>query len=412
MQEKSVKADRKADRKHMKKVMILGAGRGQVGLYKAAKKLGYESIAVSIDGDYPGFALADRKCFLDLYDTEGIAAAAAEIGADGVVTACLEIGLPAIGAACDKNHLPGLTYEAACVSTDKYLMKEAFQKAGVSTARFRRVSSEEELAGCLEELHLPLITKAVDLSGTRGINIAFTEEQLISGYRKTMEATRKDYCVVEEYLQGYECSATAFIADGEVTFVLPTGDIRYGENDEVPIGHYLPYEDDEAILRQIDEEVRKAIYAIGLDNCAVNVDIMIAGGRAYILELTGRMGANGMPELTSIHYGFDIHELIIETAVGNFDMAKNLNMESLPLTPCRAEMVLSEQDGRVRSIQLDDARGEQVEQIWMFVKEGDTVRKFTNPKDCIGQVVVKGNDQEDCIAEVRRVMESIRIETE
>ena len=112
----------------MKKVMILGAGRGQIGLYNAARRLGYESVAVSIEGDYPGFALADQKVYLDLYDTEGIAKLAGDIQADGITTACLEIGLPSIGAACDRNHLPGLSYEAAITSTNKYLMKEALMK--------------------------------------------------------------------------------------------------------------------------------------------------------------------------------------------------------------------------------------------------------------------------------------------
>ena len=43
-----------------KTIMILGAGRGQVGLYKAARELGHRSVAVSIPGDYPGFAFADE----------------------------------------------------------------------------------------------------------------------------------------------------------------------------------------------------------------------------------------------------------------------------------------------------------------------------------------------------------------
>ncbi|MBQ6401036.1 MAG: ATP-grasp domain-containing protein [Firmicutes bacterium] len=396
----------------MKKVMILGAGRGQVGLYNAAKRLGYETIAVSIDGDWPGFALADRIYYLNLYDTEGIAALAEEIGADGVVTACLEIGLPALGAACDRNHLPGISYETALISTDKLLMKEALMKGGVRTARFRRAAAEEDLEDIKKELDFPLITKAVDLSGTRGIHIAFEEKDLLPCFRKTMEATGKDYCVIEEYLEGYECSATSLIANGKVAFVLPTGDLRYGENDEVPIGHYLPYEDSEDILQQIEEEVTKAIYAIGLDNCAVNVDIMICRGKAYILELTGRIGANAMPELTSIYYGFDIHEMIVETAVGNFDMAENFAERKIPRTACIGEMILSEKEGTIRCLSIDEPDPEHVEQVWMFVSEGSEIRKFTNPKDCIGQIVVKGDDLEQCRRIADETVAGIHIELE
>lgn len=396
----------------MKKVMILGAGRGQVGLYKAAKKLGYEAIAVSIDGDWPGFALADRIYDLNLYDAEGIARLAEEIGADGVVTACLEIGLPAVGAACDRNHLPGISYETALVSTDKLLMKEALMRGGVRTARFRKASAEEDLESIVRELDFPLITKAVDLSGTRGIHIAFGKEDLLPCFRMTMEATGRDYCVIEEYLEGYECSATSLIADGKVAFVLPTGDLRYGENDEVPIGHYLPYEDSEDILRQIEEEVTKAIYAIGLDNCAVNVDIMISRGKAYILELTGRIGANCMPELTSIYYGFDIHEMIVETAVGNFNMAENFRSRQIPKTACIGEMILSEKEGTIRCLSIDEPDPEHVEQIWMFAGEGSEIRKFTNPRDCIGQIVVKGADLEECRRIADETVAGIHIELE
>lgn len=44
----------------MKKILILGAGIYQVPLIKAAKRLGIYSIVVSIPGNYPGFALADK----------------------------------------------------------------------------------------------------------------------------------------------------------------------------------------------------------------------------------------------------------------------------------------------------------------------------------------------------------------
>ena len=48
----------------MKKIMILGAGRGQVQLIKTAKELGYYTIVASIEGNYPGFDIADESVML------------------------------------------------------------------------------------------------------------------------------------------------------------------------------------------------------------------------------------------------------------------------------------------------------------------------------------------------------------
>ena len=40
--------------------MILGAGIYQVPLIRTARRMGLYTIVVSIPGDYPGFALADK----------------------------------------------------------------------------------------------------------------------------------------------------------------------------------------------------------------------------------------------------------------------------------------------------------------------------------------------------------------
>ena len=46
-----------------KRLLILGAGRGQIGLYKAAKEMGITTIAGTMTGDnLPCLALADEVC--------------------------------------------------------------------------------------------------------------------------------------------------------------------------------------------------------------------------------------------------------------------------------------------------------------------------------------------------------------
>ena len=56
----------------MKKIMILGAGIYQVPLIQTAKRLGIYSIAVSIPGNYPGFAYADKVYYENTTDWEKI----------------------------------------------------------------------------------------------------------------------------------------------------------------------------------------------------------------------------------------------------------------------------------------------------------------------------------------------------
>ena len=387
-----------------KKILILGAGRGQLGLYRACRRLGYESVAVSIDGDYPGFRLADRICITDIKDREGVAKLAEDLHADGIVTACMDAGLPALGYACEKLSLKGPTGKSAEVSSNKWLMKDAFMKNGVCTAKYVKINSSKELKEAAEKLGMPVIIKPVDLGGSRGINIVFSEEELADRFEDTMSATKENYCIVEEYIDGYEFSATAFVAGGEVLFVLPTGDLRYGENDEIPVGHYVPFECDDEMTRQVDENVRKAIEAIGLDDCAVNVDIMVKDGRPYILELTGRLGANAIPEITSEYYGSDIYEMIVRTSVGDYSMVdqfKTLIKDEIVY----GRMLLSETSGEAA---WDDSAAV-ANHVDMFIQNGSHVNGFQNPGDCLGQIVVTGRTIEECETETDRIINDIRL---
>lgn len=391
----------------MRKIMVVGAGRGQVGLIKAAKDLGYSTAVVSIPGNYPGFELADEVFHIDIKDPEAVAEKAKEIGIDGIVTACMDAGLSAVGQTCDEMGLCGISRKVAEISANKLLMKDKFIEEGVQTAAYVKVSNKDSLVKETDKLNMPLITKAVDLGGSRGINVVLEEDELADCFRRTMEATSKDYCIVEEYIDGYECSATAMMADGEILFVLPTGDVRYGENEEFPIGHYVPFESDGDIDRQIVEQVALAAKAIGLDNCAVNADLMIKDGKVYIIELTGRLGANCIPELTSTYYGVDIHKVIVETAVGNFESVRELVKDMTDKIPCLGQMIISETDGLLESMELPDSSEENIVQIWPFVKAGEQIHKYANPKDCLGQIVVKGKSVEECRTAMDKVMKKI-----
>ena len=52
--------------------MILGAGIYQVPLIETAKKMGLYTIVVSIPGNYPGFALADKVYYENTVDEDKV----------------------------------------------------------------------------------------------------------------------------------------------------------------------------------------------------------------------------------------------------------------------------------------------------------------------------------------------------
>ena len=395
----------------MKKLMVLGASFPQVRLIEAARELGYRTVVCSIPGDYPGFQAADETVYADISDPEAVLRAAKECGADGIATCCLDTGVRSLGYACEKLGLPGLSEAAAVCSADKLAMKNAFMEAKVNTARFCRVTDDASLTAALDTLELPVILKAVDLQGSKGIYICRTKQAAHENLPKVLAATKQSYCIVEEFIEGTELGAQAFIHKGEVLFVLPHGDETYLSGTNVPIGHYVPIDASDALIAAAEIEVKKAIHAIGLDNCAVNVDLIEKNGKIYVIELTGRAGATCLPELVSIWYGLNYYQMIAAMAMGDDPAAIFARREDNHVANA-SRMMLSEVSGTVKAITDGVTRDDSVYDLSVIVKQGDHVEKFTNAKDRLGQIIVRGESRQACFARLDEIQSQFVIEIE
>lgn len=387
-----------------KRLLLQGASRGNLGLIKTAKAHGVYVVMTGMGGDFPCNPYADKFCYADISNPEAVFKVAQEEKVDGAIICCSDTGLKAIGRCNDMMGLAGLTEKSADVSSNKFLMKERLVDAGVRTARFFRIHKEKELQKAVEEIGFPIIIKAVDLQGSRGINIVKDSSNLISAFNDTMSLTKKDFCIVEEFIVGREFGAQSFIYNGNVLFVLPHGDETMMCKTAVPIGHYMPYEISTELYNDTCQQVKNAIKALNFDNCAVNVDLIEKDGKAYIIELTGRVGANCLPELTSNYFGINYYEMILATCLGESPLpyfkARKESCATL------ARMLRSDKAGIIKSVYVPDIEGVQ---IHMFIHEGSEVRVFNNCNDAIGEVIVKGKDLNECEEIINNVLSKIKI---
>lgn len=381
---------------------------------------------VSVPGNYPGFAFGDKICYEDTRDYEKILEIARAEKIDGIVTTGTDVAVVTIGKVCDALRLPGLSFEAGKVATDKMLMKQNYEKHGVRTARYRRISLEEdskengaaegnkdfqiikrleqELAG----LEFPLIFKAVDTSGSRGIVKAENSSKFAEAYQRVRENTRKDYFIVEEFLEGEEFGAQSFVSQGKIQFILPHGDYVFQGDTGVPIGHWAPYELEQSVIEDAKEQLQKAVIAMGLDNCALNADFILSGGKPYVLEIGGRAGATCLAELVSLYYGYNYYEKIIQAALG-----LPVDFASQEANPNVGMLLRSEKTGSIRKIvNKNDREDKQIVEIQFDYQAGDQVQAFRVGPHRIGHVVVKADTLEEARAKMKEALGKIEIEVE
>ncbi|SDL48522.1 ATP-grasp domain-containing protein [Tessaracoccus oleiagri] len=368
-------------------ILVLGAGRGQVGLIRAAKQIGARVLVASLPSTTaPGIPLADAVLHVDITDVEGIERIAREEGVDAIATSCADTGLPALGRACDALGLPGLSEQAALICADKKLMKEAFAEGGVRSAQYATVRDLDGLNAALERLSLPVIIKATDLQGSKGIVIIRDADELESGFRHVMEETTRDEVIVEEFIEGVEFGAQALVHEGRILFTLLHNDDVHLAKTAVPVLHSVPIDRDEAFRQRAEAEIARAIRATGLDNCAVNVDLIARGDEVFIIELTGRVGANGLPEMVSRHFGIDYYETLARLALGESPVGPWDEPGQRPAVVVR--MVIEPNlRGVVRGIDVNRDAVPEAEYLF-FRRPGDEIDGFEHSGDCVGQITV------------------------
>ena len=390
----------------MKTLMIMGAGIYQVPLIKTAKRMGVHTIVVSIPGNYPGFALADEICYENTVDYEAVLGVAREKHVDGIVTAGTDVAVITIGKVCDELGLKGLSFAAAEIASNKLGMKEKYEEYGVRTARFRLVKLDgSDLKEKAAELTFPLIFKAVDSSGSRGIRRVDSEEEFERTRQYVAESTHKDYFLVEEFIEGEEFGAQAFVQDGKVEFILPHGDFVFHGDTGVPVGHFAPYDLPEEVIADCKEQLVKAVEAMSLDNCAINADFILKDGKTYVLELGGRSGATCLAELVSIYYGFDYYEKLIRVALG-----EKVSFASDQAMPNASKLLMSDRDGVIASQTDTNESSENLVEVQFDYQPGDLVHAFHVGPHRIGHVITKGETLKQAKAQLEEALQKIHIE--
>ena len=392
----------------MKKLMILGASYSQIPLYKAAADLGITTVAVSTPGDWPGFQLADECSYTDISDPEAVLEAAQKHKINGIATCCLDAGIRSVGYVCEHMGLKGLSAEAGKLCSDKYLMKEAFVRNGVNCARHICIRNREELETAVGTLKFPVILKAVDLMGSRGIFRCNTKEEVYSHYADTMTATGKDYCLLEEFIEGEMLGCEAMIYDGELLYCLPNNIENYPGFVPTPIGHSIPYRKQEILGEEVRRQVILALNALGMDNCPVNCDLMEKDGRIYVIEITGRAGGNCLPEIAGLYYGINYYEAIVRLAM-DMDVKKLFAGKSLR-PAVLSHILTSDKDGVLKQIHNKNNPGPDLTDLSFNVGPGDEIRHYENGRDRLGQVILTGKTLQGCENRLAEVLSKISIE--
>lgn len=372
----------------MKRLFIIGASVLQLPAIKRAKELGYYVAVADYDPAAVGIAYANEYFNVSTIDEQGIYEAAKKFGADGIMTLATDMPMRSVAYACKKLGLIGISYDTAVKTTDKEAMIQAFEAAGVEHPWYHVVGSPEDALRIVHKVSYPCIVKPTDNSGSRGVTLAHTPEELLTAIVYSANNGRGGKVIVQEYMQGPEVSVEIIVHKGTPHVLQVTDKITSGAPHFVETGHTQPSRLASEDLEAICDLACRAIHSVGLTDGPAHVEIILTENGPKMVEMGARMGGGCITtHLVPLSTGIDMIKATIDCALGiEPDIVPKHEKGS-------AIRFFLPTPGVIQSIQnIDVAQNAAGVKELTFTKTiGDTTAHLTSGANRLGYVIVQAN---------------------
>lgn len=372
------------------RILILGAGFGQLPAIKAAKSSAAKVIVFDKNPLALGFKYSDENYVIDIIDEKEVLRKALQLNINFAFTMQSDHGVRSVALVNEKLGVKSVPYETALICSDKCLMREVFDQKNIPQPRFKIANSLKSITSNSKYFEFPFMIKCPDSSGSRGVSKINSLDDLEKAYEEAIYwSEKKEFVLIEEYVEGYEFGAQTFSLDGNCEIVLLHNDKISNPPYMIPVGHSFPFNSPINLdIEEIKDTIKTAVNAIGIVNGVANIDLIYdtKKNKIQIIEIGARMGATCLPELIQAHTGVDWVEKSLEALKPNSQVSKDdLVCDEIP---CAAEIFYSGQDGILNSINIPKELIEMTNlKIDLKVKRGDQLKKLRKGTDRFGSIL-------------------------
>ncbi|MGE3315789.1 MAG: ATP-grasp domain-containing protein [Planctomycetaceae bacterium] len=314
------------DRSHLqgrysgRRMLFLPGGTWQVPVIELARMMGFYVICADGTPHAPGFAAADEGVQISLQDSSGLVELGRSRRVDVVMTEQTDFAVPMVARVSDALGLPGLPVAVADAATNKRLMREAAQSAGIRQPRFRGCRTVDDVRAAVEELGLPLFYKPVDAQSSRGVGVLETDdmETVSCALQRATSASVCGEASFEELILGTECTVEGFVVDGKPTTLAISDKEHYADLPGVARTLTWPPAFPQAVINAIAHANEATVRAIGIPFGITHAEFLIdAHGEPWLVEIAGRGGGSRIPtHIVPAVTGFDPTPALIDSLMG------------------------------------------------------------------------------------------------
>lgn len=367
-------------------VLLFGVGPLQKSIIGRAKLMGLYTVGIDPCDDATCKDDVDAFEVVGSQDFEGTCAVVEKYGIDAIVTAATDKPLVMMARIAEKYGFPFYSVETALWSTDKFQMKQRFIEGVVPCARGRLIHTADEA----RDLYFPLIVKPRDNSGSRGVKLCRSMEELQTSMSEALEVSKLDTVLVEEFIEGPEYSIESLHHNGKSEVIQFTEKKTTEFPYNVELGHIQPAnisEENKQKIREIISKIGKALHFV---NCPSHTELKINERGIFVIETSPRLGGDYITStLTPLSTGVNLEDELLRMALG-----EEINPQPKPVQYSGVRFFAFREGSIIKHAPNVDfvKNWPHVVDFSFNLKEGDRVNRITSSLNRYGHLtLIAGN---------------------
>ena len=391
-----------------RRLLFLGAGGNQLPAIRTAVELGWHVTTVDNVPSSPGHRLAHAREHCSTTDADGILAIARRLDVRGIATFASDVAAPTVARVARALGLPGGLPDAVASMSRKSELRRIQHELGLPAPRFVVADTPAELDARLPALAGCVVFKPEDASGSKGISAADVDDRAAvhAAFAHAQVHSRCGRVCIEALIEGSHLSADGHIEGGRIAQMICTDKQRAGF---VVRGHVVPATIAAEHIASLRAQVEAIAAYVGLDTGFFDLDAVVGDEGPVIVEISPRLGGNGIPLLLERAAGLALTEASLRRAMGEpFALvcaAVPRSMASWVFGAPRAGTLSAIADApSVR------ARVPELEHLLVAREIGDAVRPMEHGADLIGIAIFAIPEGSSFAAMTARLEAALQIE--
>lgn len=390
------------------RLLMLNGSFCEMPIIQEAKALGYYVVTTGNAPELVGHKVADEYISCDYSDKEAVLDLVRKHHIDRIVSCANDFGVLTAAYVAEQMGWKGHdTYRNAICLHHKDEFKQYCEAHHIPAPLSKVFHTEAEAISYARAVQYPIIVKANDLTGGKGIMRADQFEQATDAIRNAFERSRDKTILIEPFIEGTQHTFVSFVSNHRVICDVSCNCYSW-RNPYLIQSETFPADSIDELRDTLKSIVEYICDDLNLVDGIFALQYILKDGKPYIIEMMRRCFGNQFLTLANMASGFPWERAYVMAETGQ--SCAHIVKEKAPVPYCGHYGVMAKNEGIVRSYRIPEEFQPHIFQQIEMLPPGAMLTDSLNQR--IAYLFYRFDSKEQMEQAVRRLHNDICIEVD